>query len=320
MERRVFLLSILAVALLGVLLPEAALAWGPATHLELAGRILADLARLPAPTAALLAAHPLDYCYGTIAADIVVAKRFSHYLHHCHRWTVGLEVLDSAQSPSQQAFAHGYLSHLAADVVAHNYFVPYKMILGFNARARSHAFWEIRFDTFAPEEVWTIPKNISRRMHLDNDELLKKVLSRQLFSFQTNKVFFNNVVLLGRFRSWHNVISRALSHENPALSPERVARYKEISLDAILSVLCEREEAWCFRADPTGHQSLTAAAAIGRRLRRAFRKGELSRDLFCDVVNRYRPHLEASIYAQPNAEELVRSAVEVIEGGEPAAA
>ena len=40
--------------------------------------------------------------------------------------------------------------------------------------------------------------------------------------------------------------------------------------------------------------------------------GELSRDRFLQVVNRYRPHLEASIYAKPNADELVRAAMQEI--------
>lgn len=319
MDRRA-LLPLALLAAVAVLLPDIALAWGPATHLELAVRLLGNLSQLPGATAALLAAHPLDYCYGTIAADIVAAKRFAHYLHHCHRWTAGLEVLDSAEKPSQKAFAYGYLSHLAADVVAHNYFIPYKTILGFNARGRNHAFWEIRFDAFAPATVWKIPPQISREMHLDNDELLKKVISRQLFSFQTNKVFFNNVVLLGRFRRWHTLIAQTLAQSQPALEPDRVDHYKDLTHNAIVSVLCDREDAWCYRADPTGHQSLEAASTIARHLRRSFRRGELSRDLFCEVVNRYRPHLEASVYAKPNTDELVREAIELIEKGEPAAA
>ena len=90
--------------------------------------------------------------------------------------------------------------------MAHNYFVPYKTILSFHTRAMNHTYWEVRFDTEAPEEVWNVPPRISRTMHQDNDELLKKVLSRTLLSFQTNKVIFMSVVLMGRFRKWHDLI------------------------------------------------------------------------------------------------------------------
>ncbi len=292
-----------------VLAPAVAWAWGPATHLEIGTRVLEHLSLLPAFLRELLRAHPLDYLYGSIAADIVVAKRFTHYLRHCHRWTVGLEVLARARKPSQKAFAWGYLSHLAADVVAHNYFVPYKIILSFNTRAMNHAYWEVRFDTHAPPEVWRIPERMSRSMHTDNDELLKSVLSRTLLSFQTNKVIFNSVVLMGRFRKWHEIIRHAMAHSRIHLDPGRVRRYKERSLDAVLGFLIDREEAWCFRADPTGHQSLKAAQVIRFHLRRRYRRGELSRRTFLEVMERYRPHLEASIYAAPSADELVETAL-----------
>lgn len=309
MSARFYTLCLLAAGAV-LLLPGVADAWGPATHLEISARILQNLDLLPPAVALLLRAHPLDFLYGSIAADVVVGKRFAHYLHHCHRWGVGLEVQGEAATPSQQSFAWGYLSHLSADVVAHNYFVPFKIVQGFAYPGMNHTLWEVRFDTLAPEEVWEFPKNISRRMHLDNDEILKKVLSRQLFSFEVNKVLFNNVVLMGRFRKWHELIRRALHRAGPPLTPERVEYYKALSTEAAIACLCEREDSWCYRADPTGHQCLEAASRIARELRKLFRKGELSRDRFEQVIERYRPHLEASIFTKPNAEELVRATLE----------
>ncbi len=294
-------------------LPEAAFAWGPATHLELGGRVLEHLGVLPAALQTLLRSHPLDFLYGTIAADIVVAKRFTHYLRHCHRWTVGLEVLGKASRPPQEAFAWGYLSHLAADVVAHNYFVPYKTMLSFTTRAMNHAYWEVRFDTHAPDDIWHIPYRISREMHQNNDEILKSVLSRTLLSFQTNKVLFNSVVLMGRFRRWHDIIRQSLSQSRLVLDPERVRRYKALSLDATLAFLVDRENSWCFRADPTGSQALKAASVIRSHLRRLYGKGRLSAETFREVLERYQPHLEASIYAEPSSHELVEAAMAILD-------
>jgi hypothetical protein len=315
-------LSRLLLALAFIAIPGAAWAWGPATHLELGTRLFENLGLLPLSLQTLLQAHSLDFLYGSIAADIVVAKRFTHYLRHCHRWTVGLEVLGQATKPSQQAFAWGYLSHLAADVVAHNYFVPHKTMLSFNTRAMNHAYWEVRFDTHAPEDVWTLPYRMSRQMHADNDEVLKTVLSRTLLSFQTNKVIFNSVVLMGRFRKWHDLIGQALSQSRLVLDPDRVARYKELSLKAVLGFLIDREESWVFRADPTGHESLKAASIIRSHLRRLYRRGHLSRETFLEVLDRYRPHLEASIYAEPNSRELVHTALDLLKptSGQPQSA
>jgi hypothetical protein len=224
-------------------------------------------------------------------------------------------VLGRAAKPSQEAFAWGYLAHLAADVVAHNYFVPQKTILSFNTRAMNHTYWEVRFDTHAPDEVWNIPYRMSPKLYSDNDEVLKTVLSRTLLSFQTNKVIFNSVVLMGRFRKWHDIIRQALSQSRLVLDPERVRRYKELSLDAVLGFLIDREESWAFRADPTGHESLKAASVIRSHLRRLYRRGHISREAFLDIVERYRPHLEASIYAEPNSRELVHAALDLLEPG-----
>lgn len=311
MRTPVLLRAALVLVGVGLLVPGPAWAWGPATHLELSARVLENLALLPVGVRALLGDYPLDFYYGSIAADIVVGKRFTHYLRHCHRWVIGLEVLGNAASPSQRAFGLGYLSHLAADVVAHNYFVPYKTILSFPAKAMNHAYWEVRFDTEAPREVWNIPPRISRKMHLDNDELLQKVLSRSLLSFQTNKVIFLSVVLMGRFRRWHDLIHQTLEKSHVPLEPARVERYKSLSLDAVLGFLIDREEAWCFRADPTGLESLKAAAIIRGHLRRQYRSGHLSRTSFQATLERYRPHLEASVYAEPDAYELVEAAFPV---------
>ena len=90
-------------------------------------------------------------------------------------------------------------------------------------------------------------------------------------------------------------------------------------MEAVLAFLIDREDAWCFRADPTGSQSLKAAAVIRSHLRRLYRQGNLSREVFLEVLDRYRPHLEASIYAEPNSHELVEAALALLEPPPPAA-
>ena len=85
------LLLILAAAI--VCTPAQAHAWGGGIHLQVGLNILENLALLPADLAAILAAHPRDYLYGCIAADIIVGKKYTHYLLNCHRWRIGQKVL-----------------------------------------------------------------------------------------------------------------------------------------------------------------------------------------------------------------------------------
>jgi len=45
-----------------------------------------------------------------------------------------------------RAFAFGYLAHLAADTVAHNYFVPRQLAVTSSTSSLGHSYWESRFE------------------------------------------------------------------------------------------------------------------------------------------------------------------------------
>jgi len=103
--------------LLVLFLPSESSAWGPGFHLQLGTSLLGNLSLLPVSVAALIGSFPNDFLYGSIAADITLGKKFTHYMFHCHRWHVGKRLLEEASSDSQRACAYGYISHLAADAV-----------------------------------------------------------------------------------------------------------------------------------------------------------------------------------------------------------
>ena len=77
-----------AVCLL-LLLPDAAHAWGPATHTFLGSTVLDSLHLLPTHLADLLRVHPQSFLYGSMAADISFAKKYVPAGRHCHFWHVG---------------------------------------------------------------------------------------------------------------------------------------------------------------------------------------------------------------------------------------
>ena len=86
--------------------------------------VMRSLALLPPAIAELLREFPRDFLYGSIAADTSIAKKYAPVGRHCHSWNVGMEIFDRARGDALRAFGLGYLAHLAADSVAHNYFVP----------------------------------------------------------------------------------------------------------------------------------------------------------------------------------------------------
>ena len=101
---------------------------------------------LPVAVAELLRAFPYDFLYGSIAADTSMAKKYAPVGRHCHAWHVGLEIYDRAVNGPLRAFGLGYLAHLAADAVAHNYFVPRQLALTSSTTALGHSYWESRFE------------------------------------------------------------------------------------------------------------------------------------------------------------------------------
>ena len=81
--------ALAAALLLLVLLPDQAWAWGPATHVYLGETLLQNLHLVPEAVRTVLAAYPFDFLYGSVAADISLAKKYVPEGRHCHHWHVG---------------------------------------------------------------------------------------------------------------------------------------------------------------------------------------------------------------------------------------
>ena len=53
---------------------------------------------------------------------------------------MGLEIYDKARDEALKSFALGYLAHLAADTVAHNFFVPRYLIIASRTSGVGHSY------------------------------------------------------------------------------------------------------------------------------------------------------------------------------------
>src|SRR3990172_4770349 len=150
---------------------------------------------------------PHDFLYGNIGADIVVGKNLVEELKHCHNWRMGFKLLRKSEASYQKAFAYGYLSHLAADTVAHNHFIPEMMIRSFSARTLRHMYWELRFDALADKDVWRMPKRMVKDIHRENDRLLGSLIEDSPLSFRTNNRIFSSLLILSRIKHWHRMLA-----------------------------------------------------------------------------------------------------------------
>lgn len=200
-------MSLLWVAL--VLLLAAGLPWGPGSHLEYALRTLRARRKLPAKTARLLREERAAYLYGNIAADIINFKGYGGHYNHCHRWTIVRDMQARAKSRAEEAFALGYLSHLAADTIAHNHYVPYHLARYGRSKGLGHLYWEMRADAFVPEGHWRLVTRLKQDRSLDVlDQLVNDAVPRKALSMRTNKLVFNHVLLIAERDRWRAGVAR----------------------------------------------------------------------------------------------------------------
>jgi len=283
------------VLLLVICIPHEALAWGAGIHLQLGSAVLNNLQAIKPALAAIIGEFPHDFLYGCIAADITIGKKFTHYLLHCHRWRIGLKILENAGLDAQKACAYGYLAHLAADTVAHNYFVPYKVMRSFSTLTLKHAYWEMRFENFVDKEIWETARKISLENYRQNDALLRQVLSDTIFSFGTNKRIFNSILLVSRVEKWQQVLQTLSVSSRYGLEEIDRDEYMSLAQEAVFDFLNGIEDSRFFHADPTGERALATAEAVRKNLRLLYRSGKLTKPQALEQLEEIKGKLREAI-------------------------
>jgi len=247
------------------LLPHAAWAWTPGTHVFLGEAIIRSMSLLPGSVADLLRAFPHEFLYGSIAADTSIAKKYAPAGRHCHSWAVGFEIHDAAaRDEPLRAFSLGYLAHLAADTVAHNYFVPRQLALTSSTASLGHSYWESRFETHLGERSSRRARDLILRDHGNADALLDRILSPTIFSTPTNRRIFRGMVHAADAESWQRIFQMMLENSRWDLSDDEVAVYLVRSFDYIVDLLQRFDSAEPYRLDPSGEAPLRLAKRVRR--------------------------------------------------------
>lgn len=257
--------AVMAVALS----PTTAHAWTAGTHIFLSDAVLRSLSLLPSGVAALLRSYPVNFLYGSIAADTSIAKKYAPEGRHCHSWHMGLEIRDRAHDEALRAFGIGYLTHLAADAVAHNYFVPLQLARTASTTSIGHSYWESRFETHLPEGASRRARDVLLLDHGRSDDHLDQILSPTLFSTSTNRRIFRGMVRAADNENWQRVFQLVLERSRWDLDDADVGAHLRRSFDYVIDFLRRDEGSEAFLLDPSGETALREAKWVRRSALRA---------------------------------------------------
>lgn len=252
---------------------ESASAWGPGVHVALGTQVLGHAAWLPAAVAAVITRYARDYLYGTLAADVVFAKRLSAVKQACHHWSTGFAVLDRACTDRGRAFAYGYLSHLAADTVAHGKYVPHQLAVTRSTISFGHFYWEMRADAAIEPSVWKKVAAVSAGNYTDHDGVLAGLLTDTLLPFDANQQLFNGINRLCRRKSWRRTVAMWERCSRYPLPQDLLARYHSECLDRTMCLLTSLEQSALLLEDPNGTAAFAYIRAHRREVRRLKRRG-----------------------------------------------
>lgn len=255
------LVYIILSVLVYLLAPSVAHAWGPGTHVEIAFKLLENMALMAPAVRAVIAGREEWFVYGNVAADTIVGKKFAGEHDHCHNWHIGEEILKAARTDREKAAAYGYLAHLAADVVAHNQYIPAKIMQSKRAHARTlnHTYWEMRFDMHVRPEVWEKMNRMILGDFSPFDKLLERVLKRALFSFKTSKKIFSGILAIQRFKQFRRTFAIYGKKSKHKLDTKEISNYMRLALKNSLDYLENPSSAECTRFDPTGEEKIREA-------------------------------------------------------------
>lgn len=235
----------LLILLFILLVPSAAFAWGPLTHIYLGNELFAFSPIIPISIMEVIRRYRKDFLYGNVMADIIIGKKYLPEHRNPHSWDVAFDLLSAAGNDQQKAFVYGYLGHLAADTVAHNVYTVDRRNLG-------HTVMEMKADSIIDKKYWLQAVAIDRKTQLRNDVFLENSLDRFLFSFKTNKRIFKGVVFLSLFNQERigNFIDRNLVTSLPPRG--EIELLHQDSLDRMIDLFQNWDKSDVVRESPRG--------------------------------------------------------------------
>ena len=243
-------------------------AWGAGIHIAQGEFILNHLNFVLPVIRELIQSYPLDFLYGLISADIFIGKGSRRRNDHCHNWSIGRNMLSAAQAPFEKAFTYGYLSHLVADTVAHNVYIPSQLYRTSTTRKFGHLYWEYRSDIFTEKKYWKIAGKVMVSHDPRDDDFITQTVRHRGIPFTTKKLIFSTTLHLYDFENWRNAVQVVSQNSRWEVSREYIELLKKLSFCLTLDFLKDPNKAICFNYDPVGSDTIREAKMRRRLVKR----------------------------------------------------
>ncbi len=210
---------------------DVCFAWGPMTHTHFAHEILRAASLLSASVYSLLTAYSTNFIYGSIVADNYLGKP-GH--KNPHDWETGFLLLGMARKRTDAAFAYGFLSHLAADTVAHG-----QMDLGAKTKL-GHALIEMESDSLMSKNCWKTIAGLNKERLKSNDQLTTSLIDPDNCRSKNFQRIFRISIKMSVFnhKRWTN------------LYKEDFSGYHRMSVVRAIDVINNKEGSRYIRHDP----------------------------------------------------------------------
>lgn len=248
------------VLLFELILTDNVWAWGPAIHTVIAFNILNDLKSIMPVFADAIRTFPLEYLYGSLSADFFVGKGVKKKNGHSHNWESGQTFLSDAKTEQEVSYACGFLSHLSADIAAHNYFVPNCINKAFLLKKAGHLYFEANADYQIGHPYIRIARDVLGMKHLECDDLLISAVGKGKNSLKPRRLLFTQSVKISDFLSVPNrSFIVKMGFNNYQISPQYLVFMINLSYRLAKSFLTDLSSSPCLSFDPIGTENLKQA-------------------------------------------------------------
>jgi hypothetical protein len=171
--------------------------------------------------------------------------------------------LAEAGDDREAAYAYGFLSHLAADVVAHNYFVPNLIHRASTWKRVGHLYWEGVADHCVSPNYGKLAREVLDMEELGCDDLLKSAVGKRRKGLKTRRQLFKQSVKFSDFLNGTEpmfLVNRASRYQ---ISQDYVFFMLDLSYRLVKDFLTHPDSSPCLSHDPIGSDNLRLASRNG---------------------------------------------------------